>query len=149
MLCLVFGALLPRRLKLYVLAQFVVTCTFSLYVFTIRDQHSLLFLLLSAAFIFVTLTSLGGLLDGRPKARWVESIRVGVGVSAVLVIAGAALVTPPANDSAAGLSPTPNRPMVSIAEGADASPVSWMRTGLGSGLGGFDIDPFVPVRRSP
>jgi len=85
---------LSKGLKLYVLGQFALTCVLSLYVFILRDHHSVVFLALSAVFIFVSLSSLGGLLDTRPHARLVESIRVGVGVIALLGITWGALNNP-------------------------------------------------------
>jgi sterol desaturase/sphingolipid hydroxylase (fatty acid hydroxylase superfamily) len=77
--------------RLYVAFQFLVTVFFSLYVFIPREQHSLAFLLVSAAALIATLVVLGGILDGRRHAWHWEAARVALcavaGVAALRVMA--------------------------------------------------------------
>ena len=67
---------IPRATKVYVGVQMVLTIAFSLYVFVLRDQHSMGLLLASAALLLLGLVTLGGLLDGRRGARRWEALRV-------------------------------------------------------------------------
>lgn len=63
------------RIKAWVSLHFCVTLGFSLWVFILREDHSLLLLSLSAASILWSVISLGGLLDGRKHALAFEGAR--------------------------------------------------------------------------
>lgn len=83
-------ATIPRRTKVYVGVQMVVTLGASAWVLWLRSRHSAAFLVVSSVAILWSLASLGALLDGRPRARHLEIARVAV---LTLAIAGVALVS--------------------------------------------------------
>jgi sterol desaturase/sphingolipid hydroxylase (fatty acid hydroxylase superfamily) len=78
---------IPRATKLYVAVQMVLTIGFSLYVFVLRDQHSMVLKLVSAAVLLLGLVTLGGLLDGRPGARRWEAVRVVLAAAGLVALA--------------------------------------------------------------
>jgi hypothetical protein len=65
-----------RALAIYVVVQFAGVLSLAAYVLWLRHQHATLFMVMSAAWILVSLSSLGGLLDGRPRAAIVEGLRL-------------------------------------------------------------------------
>jgi sterol desaturase/sphingolipid hydroxylase (fatty acid hydroxylase superfamily) len=67
---------IPIVTKLYVALQFVAAIVLSLWIFILRDQHSLATNLGGLAFIIVTLLTLGGLLDRRPGCVLHEVLRL-------------------------------------------------------------------------
>lgn len=70
------SAAIPLRWKLYVAAQGLVTLAFSLVVFIGRDGLGDAFKLVAALAIIASMVTLGGILDGRPRARAFEVARV-------------------------------------------------------------------------
>jgi alkylglycerol monooxygenase len=75
------SAAIPARWKAYVAAQGALTIAFSVHLFVTRDAHAWSFKLAAAAAILGTLVTLGGLLDGRPRARAWELARVVAGLA--------------------------------------------------------------------
>lgn len=69
-------AALSPRLAAYVVAQFGVVLSVAAYVLWFRDRHGALFLVVAAGWILLSLSALGGLLDGRRSAAVVEAARL-------------------------------------------------------------------------
>lgn len=67
---------IASRTKLYVAAQLAITMVASLWVFIGRDHHSWTVLAVSALLITWAMSSLCGLLDARPRARFGEGMRL-------------------------------------------------------------------------
>lgn len=81
-------ASIPRLLRAYAAAQSALTVAFAVYVLWLREQHPMALLVPASAAILWSLSSVGGLLDGRPDAARREIARLGA--TAVL---GAVLLT--------------------------------------------------------
>lgn len=64
------------KTKAWVALQLSLTIVFSLWIFVWRDDHSWALKLAAAIAITATLVTLGGLLDGRPRARRTEALRL-------------------------------------------------------------------------
>ena len=77
----------PRGTVLYVALQTVLTLALAIWVLWFRTRHSWLFLCVGAAAIVWSLSSIGGLLDGRRYARHLEIVRVAVLATAALFVA--------------------------------------------------------------
>jgi len=61
--------------KTYVLVQFAVTLALSAYVLWLREQHTFAVLALAAVAVLFSLSTIGGVLDGRPRAATWELAR--------------------------------------------------------------------------
>lgn len=68
---------IPLRTSLYVVGQFALTVGLALDVLWLRDRHPKALLIAAAALILWSLSTLGGLLDGRRAAPAQERLRLG------------------------------------------------------------------------
>lgn len=78
---------IPFGTKAYVALQTVLTLALAAWVLWFRTRHSPLFLVVGAALVLFSLSSIGGLLDGRKYARDVELVRVAVLATAAVFVA--------------------------------------------------------------
>jgi alkylglycerol monooxygenase len=76
----------PPRVKRYVLVQFGLTLVLSLWVCLPRDSSSWAFKLVAASALVGSLSTLGGLLDGRPRAWRLEALRLVLSVVAISAV---------------------------------------------------------------
>jgi alkylglycerol monooxygenase len=80
------SAAISARAKIYVALQLVVTTSFSLWIFVLRDHHSWPLKLAAAIAITATLVTLGGILDGRAHAWRTEAIRFACCAAAFAIV---------------------------------------------------------------
>jgi alkylglycerol monooxygenase len=73
----------PIAVRAYVLAQFVVASAFALWVLWLRDRHTWTLHTIATLWLFLTLATLGALLDGTPNARRWELARVALTLPAL------------------------------------------------------------------
>ncbi len=73
----------PIAVRAYVLAQFVVASVFALWVLWLRDRHTWTLHTVATLWLFLTLATLGALLDGTPNARRWELARVALTLPAL------------------------------------------------------------------
>lgn len=86
-------ALIPATTKVYVALQLAVTLAGAAWILWLRARHPTWLLVIGAALLFWSLSSMGALLDGRPWARKSEVLRVGaVGVVALAFVLDRALI---------------------------------------------------------
>lgn len=78
-----------RGLRAYVTLQFGVTLILAVFVLWIRARHGLAIQVLLASLVLWSLSSLGSLLDGRPRARLREGLRLVVSAGLALWLASA------------------------------------------------------------
>lgn len=66
----------PFGVRLYVLAQFSIASVFALWILWLRDRHSWSLHFVATLWLFVTLGTLGSMLDGSTRAKKLELARV-------------------------------------------------------------------------
>lgn len=76
-------------LRAYVTLQFGVTLILAVFVLWLRARHGLAIQVLLAALVLASLASLGALLDGRPRARLREGVRLVISAGLALWLATA------------------------------------------------------------
>ena len=67
---------IPGAVKLYASAQFAITLALAVFVLWLRDRHPFSLLVASAALILLSLSTIGGLLDGRRACLRDEMLRL-------------------------------------------------------------------------
>ncbi len=80
---------IPAGAKAYAALQLGLVIGFAVLVLWFRAQHPLYFQISSAVFILWSTWTIGGLLDGRPRAVQHELLRVHVGLAGALLLLGA------------------------------------------------------------
>jgi sterol desaturase/sphingolipid hydroxylase (fatty acid hydroxylase superfamily) len=88
---------IPFRIRVHVLSQFAALLAFSVDILWRRDTYALSALIPSALLVLVALATLGGLLDGRPRAPTHEAARL-----AATALLGGALLSVGGHPAAGG-----------------------------------------------